>query len=264
MTEPAIVADDTLNEETIETQEESTEQAPKEEALTPPKVEFSPEQQEFIERKIVSEKVAKQREAERKAEEAERKAGELQAELDKLTKPTKPEVPPMPDQYADDFEEQYAAREQKLRELAVFEEGERQQAAYNQHQEQEAARKKAEEFTAVAESYTDRAGKLGIKAAELQEAGQQVASMGMSNEVVHHILTEDQGPAITVYLAKNPTEADTLSRMNPMRAAVYIATEIKPKAIESRPKVELAPAPTDSPKGGGFAGDGWAEGSGFE
>lgn len=264
-TEQAIVVDDTPEVEAPEEVApiEAVTEEPTE-TLTKPKVEFSPDQQEFIDSNIVAPKVGKQREAERTATEATRRADGLQAELDKINQPQRPVVPDAPDQYDDDFDAKQALRETKIQELAVFENTERQQAAYAQNQSEEAARKSDEKFQEVVVAYSDRAEKIGIKPQELQQAGIAVASMGMDVSVVQHILTEDQGPAITVYLAANPVEADALARMHPMQAAVHIATEIKPKALAARPKIEIPPEPTETPVGGGFAGSGWVEGSGFE
>jgi hypothetical protein len=77
-----------------------------------------------------------------------------------------------------------------------------------------------------------------------------VAQFGIGNDLAQHILHDDQGPAVTVYLADNPLELEKLMGMNVLRAAAYIESTIKPAARKPPPPV--VPAPVESVKGSGY------------
>jgi len=130
------------------------------------------------------------------------------------------------------------------------------QAAYAQQQQQqqveaENQQRAKKQYDAVV-GYTDRADKLGIAAADLQRAGNDVQQSITDPSVVSYIIADEHGPSITMYLHDNPTEVEAIRNMPPMQAAVYIS-QIKGKAIESRKTPNLAPEPADNPDGAGFA-----------
>ena len=113
-------------------------------------------------------------------------------------------------------------------------------------------------------TYSERAEKLGIKAEELQAAGNQVAQFGIQDGVAQFILESEMGPLITTYLANNPLELDAVRQMNPMQAAVHIETSVKEKAAALRKKVSPPPQPTDTPTGIGAQPDRGGVGITFE
>ena len=256
MSDQALVIDDDEVTETPEapeeeTQPEASQEETPEEAPEPPKVEFTEEQQAIFNDQI-GKKVAKQREAERVAEEERQKREELEARLAKLEDSGRPEIPPIPDPFDDDFEAKVKARDEALLKSALYDAEQQRVAQQKQYQAQQAQQAKLQEMQDKVTAYSGRADKLGIKPEELQAAGNQVAQMGVGEEIAGHILDDEQGPAITMYLAKNPMEVEQIRSMGPLRAAVYIETNIKGKAVAARPKVSTAPAPTESPKGSGM------------
>lgn len=209
---------------------------------------FSPEQQAVFDREM-GRKTAKIREMERQAEDERRQREEIEAKLQQMQAPTRPDVPPMPDPFDDDFDDKVKARDEAMANLYRYEAEQqslRNQQEYLARQEQE--RVITNLRNTVAE-YSSRADRLGIKAEELQVAGNTVAQFGMDPGVIEYILTDEQGPALTMYLSEHLMELEKLREMNPTRAAIYLETQVKGKASRGRQRTPSAPAPTDRPGG---------------
>ena len=213
----------------------------------PPKVEFTPEQQAVFDQAI-NKKTAKAREAERRAEEAERRAEEAQRQLAQFNAPVHRDVPPYPDPYDQDFQTKVQQRDAVLAHNARVDwEMQQRQQQDQQLQQAKAQREQAALQESVA-TYTQQAAKLGITTDRLAQAGASVAQFGIHNDLVTHILGDDHGPAITVYLADHPLELEQIASMSPLQAAAYIEREVKPK---TRKKVDPPPAPVPTLKGSG-------------
>ena len=201
----------------------------------------------------------KAREAKREAAEIRAKNEELERKLQAYEAPVRPDIPPPPDMYDDGYAQKVAHRDALIAQAARWDA----QQSYVQHQAQQAAQERwqaeQDKLRATVTAYSGTADKLGITAAELQQAGQAVAQFGINDDLAQHILTDDHGPSITVYLSKNPLEMDKISLMSPIKAAAYIEANIKPKAV--KPPPQLAPEPIPSLKGSGVAEkDAWMEG----
>lgn len=195
--------------------------------------------------------------AEREAQEAKEEAQRLRMELEKAKLPKEPEIPPVPDQFDDDFDQKLAARE---RALAAKAEYDRQVQAY----EAETQRLQQEQ------QYREYQEQQRIKAEREQEYVQRIQASGLSaGEVENHLakivqehpqmpepmrlaLVDDpQSPLIAKYLSENPDEAYALYGMTPYQGTVHIATEIKKKALALKPKPTSTPPPADTLDGGG-------------
>jgi hypothetical protein len=240
----------------VENVQETTEQksdAPVVPAETPPEA-----KEETAEAQVKEEDEAAQaiRDAAFKAREAKREAAaekerreELERKLQQYEAPVRPDIPPPPDPYDQDFQQRVAHRDALIAQAARWDA----QQAYVQQQAQvdAQARWQAEQdkLRATVTAYSGTADKLGITAAELSQAGQAVAQFGIHDDLAQHILTDEQGPSITVYLSKNPLEMDKISNMSPIKAAAYIESHVKPKAV--KPPPQLAPEPVESLKGSG-------------
>lgn len=238
--EPEVVAEAPEAEAPPET---PTETPPEPEA---PKIPPLTEEQQQVFNEAIAKKVAKQREAERKAEEIERKFQEAQAKLAKYETPIRPDIPPPPDRYDfnsdSEFQQAIQHRDALIARATAFDvqaNWERQQEQFRQQQAQAEQQRKMQELV---ESYSSKADKLGIAAAELQAAGQQVAQYGIPERIAARILRDERGPEVTVYLSRNLAELDTLANMEPEDAAVYIETVIKPKSRRNPPKLPTEPA----------------------
>lgn len=209
------------------------------------KVEFTPEQQAVFD-KAIAEKTFKRREAEREAERLKAELDQVRAQLPKEQRPT---IPPMPDPYDEDFNQRVFARDEALRKAAEWDARERfmqEQKAQHEHRQQ---LDRMQSLQKTVESYSKRAASLNIDANELALAGQTVGVYGIDESLASHILEHDKGPAITVYLAANPHELETMRAMNPIRAGVYLETVIAQKAA-TRTKTGAPPPPDTLGNGG--------------
>jgi hypothetical protein len=215
-------------------------------------VEFTEEQQKVF-NDAVGKKVFKLREKEREAEALRRRLEELEA---KIPQQGRPQVPESPDPFAlsdVEYRQKLVQRDQAIREAAAWEaqqqalQWQRQQAQFEQQQRQQ-ERQQAEVM-----AYADRAKKLGVAAAELQEAGTLVAGYGIDPALVEMILADDHGPLLTKYLAKNQLELERLVQMPVTMAAVRLATDLKSKAVAMKPKVTKTPDPLNQPRNSGVS-----------
>lgn len=119
---------------------------------------------------------------------------------------------------------------------------EQRQAALRQEQEQIA--KSIEKMRAGATRY-------GITADELDEADKRVAMFIRDPQLARYILSHDKSPLIIKHLANSIDELESISGMNAVDAAAYIASTVAPNAEKLRPKVTKTPKPLDIPKGRG-------------
>ena len=215
-------------------------------------VEFTEEQQKVF-NDAVGKKVFKLREKEREAETLRRRLEELEARIPQQGRPV---VPESPDPFAlsdVEYRQKLVQRDQAIREAAAWEaqqqalQWQRQQAQFEQQQRQQ------ERQQAEVVAYADRAKKLGVAAAELQEAGTLVAGYGIDPALVEMILADDHGPLLTKYLAKNQLELERLVQMPITMAAVRLATDLKAKAVAMKPKVTKTPDPLNQPRNSGVS-----------
>ena len=226
----------------------------------PAKIEFTPEQQVFINEKIIAEKVAKQREAERKAQELEQKLQEMQA---KIPEPARPNIPPPPDPFDDDYDAKIKARDDALLEAAKYDAMQEAQALQERHRQEQILQQQMEQQLNTVKTYSQRAEKLGIDASKLQSAGNRLAQHGISEDVAKFILEDEHGPNVTVYLAENLMELEQIKAMDPIRAAIYIENNVKAKA-NARMNTSPPPEPTESLEGKSFPSSRGPEGVTYE
>lgn len=215
-------------------------------------VEFTEEQQRIF-NEAVGKKVFKLREKEREAEELRRRLEELEAKIPQQGRPVVPEAPD-PFALSDlEYKQKLVQRDQAIREAAAWEAQQQALQWQRQQAELERQRRQQERQQEEVKAYADRASKLGVAAAELQEAGTLVASYGIDPALVEMILADDHGPLLTKYLAKNQLELERLVQMPVTMAAVRLATELKTKAVAMKPKVTKTPDPLNQPRNSGIS-----------
>ena len=234
------------------TEEPEADLAPaSEQAEAKQKVEFTPEQQEVLNREIAK-KTFKLREEERKRIQIEQELAAIKSKQSEIA--PAPVVPDYPDAFDPQFDQKVALRDEAIRQRAAHDA----QQAYLAQQANIAQQQKFESdqqrYKSVAEEYSKRAIALGVTAQELQYAGQGVASYLSDPELIEEILTDDVGALITVYLASNVGELEKLSLMKPIQAARYIESQIKPKLSARKQRISNTPDPV--PKVSGSAPQG--------
>ena len=248
--------DVTTEEEVAETEdsveEQDSESAPEAGENPEKHITFSEEQQRILD-EAVGKKVFKLREKEREAEALKKRLEELEA---RIPEQRRPYVPDIPDPFAvsdEEYKQQLYQRDEALKQAIAYDQQQQMLRQQQQQLEQQRLQKQQEVLTEKVQSYSQRAVKLGIKAEELQAAGNTIAQFGIHDDVASYILEEDSGPLITTYLSKNLLELEKVREMSPAAAAVYIATTVKQKAAALKPKVNSAPDPLEQPHGAGTA-----------
>ena len=186
--------------------------------------------------------------------EATRRADGLQARVDELEagqpQEQRPEIPDLPDVDAANYTALMTARDEAIRLASAFDTRQVTTREQQQATDEKTRQDQQTEFITTAQTYTERAVKLGVSAEDLKAAGDTVAAYGISDELAQLLLDDDQGPLITAYLAKNPAELERLRTLPPLQAAVRVATEIKSK-VKPTNGITNAPPPADTLDGGG-------------
>jgi hypothetical protein len=232
--------------ETSEGLEEDSDSAPEDDQEA-----FSPLQQARF-NAAIGKKVRQTRDQERRADDLERQLQEIKSQLPKQERP---HVPPAPDPFSisdEEYRRTLAQRDEAVKAAVNFDNQRQTQLAAQQRlQEQQAQEQHAAQNEKILE-YSKRASKLGIKAEELQIAGNSLANYGIDESLGQFILEDAQGPLITTYLAANPQELDELRSMSPAKAAAMVESQIRNKAVAARPKkVTDTPDPLERPRGAG-------------
>ena len=169
----------------------------------------------------------------------------------------RPYVPPAPDPFSisdEEYRRTLAQRDEAVKAAVNFDNQRQAQLQEQQRLQQHQAAEQQTQQNEKIRAYSERASKLGIKAEELQVAGNSLANYGIDESLGQFILEDDQGPLITTYLASNPQELDELRSMSPAKAAARVESQIRSKAVAARPKkVTDTPDPLERPHGAGKA-----------
>jgi len=184
--------------------------------------------------------------AEHRAADSDRQLQEMQA-----TQNAPSDIPEMPDQFDENYEQKLAERDRIVREQATFD-AQKQYAQNQQHAAQQAAQQqRTQRINDQFQGYNKRANDLGINTQELQAAGNIVGSAGISEDMQVAIINDPDGPLITKFLAANPLEIDAIRNMDPYSAAMHIERNVRSKAVALKPKLSNANAPPTAINGGG-------------
>lgn len=192
----------------------------------------------------------------RRSERREREAA--QAQLQRLqheqsaNQGERPNIPDLPDQFDDDFAEKLSKREGAIREAERFDANAGLQVQYQNQQAQQAQHHQQQAIQKSADTFRERATKLGVTETELKHNGERViSSQALTDAEVEMILTDEHGPLITKYLSENLGELERLAAMPPgsSQRMVTLITDIKQKASALQAKTTDTPAPLDGING---------------
>ena len=76
-------------------------------------------------------------------------------------------------------------------------------------------------------------------------------SVNINKDLAHFLYADESGAKLVDYLARNPDQLQELAALPPTIAAVRIATDLKQKALATKPHVTKAPDPAVPTRGGG-------------
>lgn len=221
--------------------------APSDEGQHHKKVEFTPEQQEVMNREI-GKKTFKLREAERNAKALEQELRSIKAEREKVAAPV---IPPMPDQFDDGYEQKVAARDQAIADHSQWRTEQAVIARQHHEAEQRLHQQRQESFEKSVEEYEKRSLRLGVSKEELHSAATVIGSCGLNRGLIDAIVQDENGPLITTYLANNPDAMEEVMSRDPVSAGIYITRNIVPKLQPRKTKTTNAPEPAPVLRGNG-------------
>lgn len=226
------------------TESQKTEAAPTEKGQ---EAQNKPINQEAVQKKI-NKAIREKYEEQRRREEIEAKLAEAEKKLNSLSQETVI-VPDMPDVFDPDFEQKVKIRDDALKRHAQAEA----QKAIDQRIKEQAQKEKAQAEREKINGYVSQmyaaADSHGIKKEDLQAADNTVAMFVKDPGLASFIIAQKSAPLIVNHLAQNIAELEKISRMSPITAAAYIATDIIPAAERFKPKKSSAPEPLDLPSG---------------
>jgi len=208
------------------------------------KAEIDPVQKKI--NKFVYEKKA----AEEKAAAEKQLRLDAEAKLAEATKEELPEIPPVPNYLDADFDQKMKDRDAiiiKHTQKATNEQ------ALNKVREDQANADRVQDLETVKTSiknFDDRTEELKLDKATLVESQNVVGSfLTGKKDLARYLLADENGPLNVLYLSQNATELEKISKMPETDAAVYIATQVAPKALELKPKTTNTPDPPYVPSG---------------
>jgi hypothetical protein len=191
----------------------------------------------------------KRKEAEKLAQDRLDELNKIQSQMLQKQEPVIPELPD-PDMVSEEaFRQAIQARDKAITDRVNWQQQVQTQENTRQYMEQQTQVQKAQELQTVAQTYATRAEKLGISKDELAKAGQVVSQVGLDDSIVMHILKDENGAAITKYLATNVEDLLEIAHSDPITAALYIERKVKPK-LNPRKRKSNAPPPNTRLKGG--------------
>lgn len=171
-----------------------------------------------------------------------------------------PVIPSMPDPWDENFDDAVKARDEAIVRHAQW----RTQQEYLQHQQHQQQAEQIKQLEKRTQDFVGRGKEFGITANDIQQAGQVINDAGgLMPEVVDIILDDEAGPAISSHLARNPDDLEALQSMAPHRAAVYLATQVKPKAVKNARRRAAPPPPVQTDRGHGGGDDDMPKGAQF-
>ncbi len=178
----------------------------------------------------------------------EQEKAELKAALEKQSVSTRPKIPDVPDSFDPEFEQKMAIRDSAIIAQQEYDQKIKAQEAQLLQQQQALVQRRKEEIKQNTEKFINRTEELGIDRDELAKAEQYVSTFATPANVptIEYIQKHKDGPLIVQYLAQDHQVLDKVSKMHPMDAAEFIATEIAPKAAGLKPKTPSAPPPVQT------------------
>ncbi len=200
-------------------------------------------------------------------EAAELENTQLKEKLAKFETKGPVEVPPMPDQYADEaaYAQTVRDRDAALTHNADIAADKRHaQSRQEQEQRKEQGRQQQRDQEKT-DKHVARAKEVGLSTDDLLSTGNVILNAGASADLIDFILDDADGPNIQKYLAANPLVLDEVSNMSPALMGMTMERTIRPAANALKQKSSDTPDPPDSLNGRGApeGKDPWLAGGTF-
>lgn len=206
-------------------------------------------------KKAINKQHYRYKEEERKRLALEKEIADMKASLNPQNELQAVEIPPLPDPWAENYEEQILARDKAIEQNVQFKALEAAKAERDAQEMQARQAKQREYVESLEKDFLNNSQSLGLKTETVTESANIVASYGVDPEIANLLMSEKDGPLIVNYLAQNPVELEQLTQLSPVRGAIKLTTDIRAKASQLKPKQTNAPSPTRAPRGGGVSYD---------
>lgn len=195
----------------------------------------------------------------RKYRDEERARKRVEAEKDRLAKELAElkaktvdlTVPPPPDPYSDNYEDQIRARDEAIQRKA---EHDAQQRSIEDQQKRHTEEQALHEEQALQEkvaAFDTNMVKLGLNPVEVKKAANTLIDYGVSDTLQDILLEDSEGPLLATYLANNPIELEALGGMSTLQLVNHLNGTVRQKASLLKPKTSKAPDPPMTLSGGG-------------
>lgn len=235
----------------VESQEVGTDLAPVSDAEheEKPQVDEEAAKQEAIQ-KAINKKHFEAKQAERERDEALAKVAEFEQKKREELAAQAGNIPPLPDPFDDDYEQQLKAREDALIAQANYNAQNQAYLHSQQIQQQQEAQAKQQAQAKLEQDFLTNARSTGAKDDEIVSVVNTLVQAGLQGDLGSAIMADKDGFFIAKHLAENPMEAYELSTMNPILAGAKYA-ELRSKASALKPQVSKAPKPVTNLQGNG-------------
>ena len=194
----------------------------------------------------------KYRDAEREAKQAKAEADKLKQELEELkAQSVDLTVPPIPDPYSENFEEQVRVRDEAIARKTKHEAAQSDLEKRAKQNEQDALESQKAEEAKQVEAFDANMVTLGLNPIEVKQAAETLLDYGLSDTLQDIVLEDSDGPLFVQYLANNPLELESLNGMSALQMVKVLDSDIRQKASLLKPKTSRAPDPPETLTGGG-------------
>jgi len=217
--------------------------------------------------KEVNHQHRKFRDEERDRVKAEERASTAEKQLEELKqKQAVVEIPPVPDQYSETYQEDIRARDEAI--AAQTKQNAANETAVAERKTKDEARV-ADENVALEKrvaAFDSNMVTHGLNPVETKTAADTIINYGISDTFQDILLEDPDGPLFVNYLSQNPVELEEMNRMTTLQLVNHLNSDIRAKASLLKPKTSNAPNPPLTLRGGGAPEqkESWEQGAVYE
>lgn len=159
-------------------------------------------------------------------------------------------IPPIPDQYAENYQELIKSRDEAIQRVTQHESDTARLEQDTVRAKEQAETDKLEATQQKVQGFESNIIQLGLNPVEVKKAADIMVDSGITEALENIVLEDPEGPLLVSYLASNPVELDKANGMTFYQLTQYLS-EIRPQALLLKPQTSNAPDPPVILKGGG-------------
>ena len=167
----------------------------------------------------------------------------IQEQLAGFQATSAPVVPPIPDQYDEDFDRKMRERDEAMTRKHTHDNQQESLRLNEQNTKQQTEQQAKDVQQKVVSTFTTRTTEFGLDPNEMDTAANTIMNYGVTDQLADYILKDPDGPLILKHLASNPMQLSELASMDPMSASAKIENVIRAEAQKLKPKQSQTPDP---------------------